>query len=143
MADSRVEFDKNGDGIPRYKIYNYQKDSNGETDYVKVGTWKGTELTKLTLKVEDIMWSAEPLTTTTSISTTSTTSSTSTTSIPMESTLVSSLSTTTAAPTTTAALLGIPQSVCSLPCLKGEIYKMNTVGGNGLIFSIGFPSFTE
>ena len=34
MADSSVKFDKNGDGIARYTIYNYQKRlSDGATDY--------------------------------------------------------------------------------------------------------------
>ena len=110
--------------MPRYKIYNYQKQED-ITDYQVIGKWYGGELD---LQVEDIMWSKEPLPTT-STSTTSTTSSSSppTTSIPMESTLVSSLSTTTMAPTTTAVIKTIPQSVCSFPCNTGEIYIMNTV----------------
>ena len=40
MADSSVKFDKNGDGIARYTIYNYQKRlSDGATDYKVIGKW--------------------------------------------------------------------------------------------------------
>ena len=132
MAGSRVKFDSKGDGMPRYKIYNYQK-RDGVADYKVIGNWTNHEMN---LTLQDIMWSVEPLTTT-PIATTSTTSSSSsqpTTSLPMESTLISSLSTTTPAPTTTAVQSVIPQSVCSLPCEKGEIYKMNTVGHQQSIF---------
>lgn len=34
IANSSVKFDKKGDGLPRYIIYNYQKDlATGKTDY--------------------------------------------------------------------------------------------------------------
>ena len=33
IANSTVKFDKKGDGLPRYIIYNYQKAANGKTDY--------------------------------------------------------------------------------------------------------------
>ena len=33
MANSTVKFDEKGDGLARYTIYNYQRASNGKTDY--------------------------------------------------------------------------------------------------------------
>lgn len=129
MANASVKFDENGDGIPRYTIYNYQKDENGRSDYRVIGKWHSD----LSLDAKDVIWSyVDPSTTTLA----------STTILSTSSEAFDDIETTTAALTTwpsqTSAFMEdfeedqgrIPQSVCSFPCKLGEIMIMNTVIGN-------------
>ena len=133
MADSSVKFDENGDGIPRYTIYNYQKnyDYDDNTDYNVIGKWHS----QLMMDAKDVIWSdSEAMTSTT----TSTVSAASYQTLSYED--LESEMTTTMSPMTTISNAqqlwdqdqigdanAIPQSVCSFPCKTGEIMIMNTV----------------
>lgn len=130
MAQSSVKFDKNGDGIARYTIFNYQKDENGRSDYKIIGKWHS----QLMMDAKDVIWSyVDPSTTTTMVPevSSSTTSLTS-----FNGSEDNFYETTTMVGQTNAFGMteehldddGIPQSVCSFPCKTGEIMIMNTVG---------------
>ena len=63
MANSSVKFDENGDGIPRYTIYNYQKrQTDNGTHYKIIGKWQNT----LEMDERQVMWSSEVTISTTS-----------------------------------------------------------------------------
>jgi len=111
VANSTVKFDEMGDGLARYTIYNYQRDSRGKTDYKVIGKWYN----ELKMDVKDVMWSWSSVTSTTSQSTTP---------------IVLLANETTETPPPPALPVnrgGPPTSVCSLPCKQGQIMKMNTV----------------
>ena len=120
MADSVVKFDKNGDGIARYIIYNYQKRTpdGASTDYKMIGRWMGGS--GLDLDVEDVIFSSNDLSSTTTEPTTTSTTETSVsdTTLPSVDNVLEEVF---------SVKRHIPQSVCSLPCKKGYAKIMNTV----------------
>uniref|UniRef100_A0A8C6KF82 Olfactory receptor C family, u1 n=1 Tax=Nothobranchius furzeri TaxID=105023 RepID=A0A8C6KF82_NOTFU len=54
----RVHFDSNGEPVPLYGIINWQKDSNGDIRFVKVGTYDGSAPLELQLLINqsNIIW---------------------------------------------------------------------------------------
>ncbi|XP_067129619.1 metabotropic glutamate receptor [Centruroides vittatus] len=54
LAESQVKFDSNGDGLPRYSIYNYQRKNNSnQFEYKWVGSWLNDELH---ISLENVSW---------------------------------------------------------------------------------------
>lgn len=59
MGGSQVKFDRQGDGLGRYTIYNYVRDENTSSHYYKVvGKW----FDGLHLDLEDVIWPSGTLT---------------------------------------------------------------------------------
>ena len=108
IANSTVKFDSKGDGLARYTIYNYQRDTRtGKTDYTIVGKWHN----ELNMNADDVVWPAEHQAKSTSTPSPSPQSN--------ASLLISDLH-----PTAFPSKEGkspIPTSVCSEPCKAGEI----------------------
>ncbi|XP_071082339.1 metabotropic glutamate receptor 8-like [Haliotis cracherodii] len=52
IGGSRVTFDSFGDGVGRYDIYQYQKMSNNDYDYVQIGEWD----TSLKINKSALLW---------------------------------------------------------------------------------------
>ncbi len=133
IANSTVKFDSKGDGLPRYTIYNYQKDeTTGATDYKVIGKWHS----ELDMNVDDVMWTIdvaagadEDLSTAAFEADSNLTLSAVTLMPPQTSTERASVSTLVPVSSSSAVSDGrsIPTSVCSLPCKAGEIMIMNTV----------------
>ena len=173
MADSSVKFDKNGDGIPRYTIYNYQKNAlDDNTDYKVIGKWQE----QLMMDAQDVIWSLPVELEAGDKETTTSKTATNPTDLPsyyetspplyydtdrqpdysehavdgIVSTVLPSEVGQTTLLTSRPELLeesnvinAIPQSVCSKPCNTGEIMIMNTVSFNLAFLETFWPFFIQ
>ena len=113
-----MKFDSKGDGLARYTIYNYQRDTRtGKTDYKVVGKWHN----ELNMNADDVVWPANDQAE--SISTPSPSPEFN------ASILISDLHSTAFSPK--EGKRPIPTSVCSKPCKAGEIMISQAVSEAG------------